>query len=84
MDVNPPTPDGFPGNGTPELLMTPREVAALLGVHPRTLALYAKTGKIHFVKTLAGHRRFPVDTVRAACEGRWEDAAPRKDADDPE
>lgn len=59
-----------------EPLLAPRDVALLLGVHTRTLASYARDGKIRFTTTPSGHRRFPADAVRAAHEGRWEDAGP--------
>lgn len=57
-----------------EALYLPRDVARLLNVHPVTLARWAKKGKIISVRTPGNHRRYPASAVRAAMEGRWEDA----------
>jgi len=35
------------------------EVAELLHVAPKTIARWAKEGKLPFLKTLGGHRRYP-------------------------
>jgi excisionase family DNA binding protein len=34
-------------------------VASLLHVSPKTVARWAKEGKLPFMKTLGGHRRYP-------------------------
>ncbi|MFY0406748.1 BldC family transcriptional regulator [Solicola sp. PLA-1-18] len=47
---------------TPQLL-TPAEVAAMFAVDPKTVTRWADAGKLPFVKTLGGHRRFPTDEV---------------------
>ncbi|MDO9377421.1 MAG: BldC family transcriptional regulator [Nocardioidaceae bacterium] len=47
---------------TPKLL-TPAEVAALFAVDPKTVTRWADAGKLSFVRTLGGHRRFPADEV---------------------
>lgn len=39
-------------------LMTPREVAALFRVDPKTISRWAKSGKLSSVRTLGGHRRY--------------------------
>lgn len=39
-------------------LMTPREVADVFRVSPKTVTRWAKAGLIGTVKTLGGHRRF--------------------------
>ena len=66
-----------------EVLMKPRDAAQILSVNTRTLSKYAKEGKIRCTWTNGGHRRFPADAVRAAYEGRWEDAAgPQRATDD--
>lgn len=39
-------------------LMTPREVADVFRVSPKTVTRWAKAGLISTVKTLGGHRRF--------------------------
>jgi excisionase family DNA binding protein len=46
-----------PKFNAPELLTT-AEVAALLGVDPKTVARWAKNGKLRCIKTLGGHRRY--------------------------
>ena len=40
------------------------EVAALLHVSPKTVARWAKEGKLPFMKTLGGHRRYPEAKIR--------------------
>jgi len=39
-------------------LMTPREVAALFRVDPKTINRWAKGGKLTSIRTLGGHRRY--------------------------
>ena len=46
------------GNEEPSFLR-PAEVAALLSVSPKTVSRWAKEGKLPFLKTLGGHRRYP-------------------------
>ena len=59
-----PLPPKSPPPGT-EPLLTPGEVAALLGVDPATAARWAKAGKITAFRTLGGHRRYKESEVRA-------------------
>jgi excisionase family DNA binding protein len=40
------------------------EVAALLHVSPKTVARWAKEGKLPFMRTLGGHRRYPEAKIR--------------------
>jgi excisionase family DNA binding protein len=40
------------------------EVAALLQVSPKTVARWAKEGKLPFMRTLGGHRRYPEVKIR--------------------
>jgi excisionase family DNA binding protein len=47
-------------------MLTPGEVAALIGVNPKTVSRWAKAGKLPSVRTLGGHRRYREDDVRAA------------------
>ncbi len=50
-----------------EILLTPREVAELFGVDPKTVTCWAKAGKLTSIRTLGGHRRFrksEVDDLR--------------------
>jgi excisionase family DNA binding protein len=51
-----------------ETLLTPREVADLFGVDPKTVTRWAKAGKLTSIRTLGGHRRYrksEVDDLRA-------------------
>ena len=44
--------------------LTPREVAALFRVTPKTVTRWAEAGKLPATRTLGGHRRFPAREVR--------------------
>jgi excisionase family DNA binding protein len=61
-----------------EVMYTPKDAASILAISVRTLTKYALAGKIRCIKTAGGHRRFPGDAVRAASQGRWEDAAVKR------
>lgn len=50
----------------PEHLLTPGEVAAAFRVEPKTVARWARSGRLPAVRTLGGHRRFRLEDVRAA------------------
>jgi excisionase family DNA binding protein len=39
------------------------EVAPLLHVSPKTISRWAKEGKLPFVTTLGGHRRYPAQPI---------------------
>jgi excisionase family DNA binding protein len=43
----------------------PREVAAMFGVHVRTLASWRKTGKIRYYMTPGGEVRYPRESTDA-------------------
>lgn len=49
-------------------LMTPSEVAQLFRVDPKTVSRWADSGKLPFVRTLGGHRRFPRKDVMETME----------------
>jgi excisionase family DNA binding protein len=49
----------------PEHLLTPAQVAALVFVDPKTVSRWAQSGKIPFVRTPGGHRRFRTSDVQA-------------------
>jgi excisionase family DNA binding protein len=54
------------GNATtesPSFLLT-AEVADILHVSPKTVARWAKEGKLPFMKTLGGHHRYPEAEIR--------------------
>jgi excisionase family DNA binding protein len=40
------------------------EVADILHVSPKTVARWSKEGKLPFLKTLGGHRRYPAAEIR--------------------
>ena len=45
------------------------EVADLLHVSPKTVSRWAKEGRLPFLKTLGGHRRYPEAEIRQLAEG---------------
>jgi excisionase family DNA binding protein len=51
------------GDEAPGYLL-PAEVAELLSVSPKTVSRWAKEGKLPFLKTLGGHRRYPEAEIR--------------------
>lgn len=48
-----------------EPLLTPAQASAILGVDPKTVSRYARSGKIGYFRTLGGHRRFKESDVIA-------------------
>jgi excisionase family DNA binding protein len=44
------------------------EVAEILHVTPKTISRWAKEGKLPFLRTLGGHRRYPEAEIRALAE----------------
>lgn len=52
-----------------EPMLTPSEVATLFRVDPKTVTRWAKDGKLRYIETLGGHRRYPESAVRAAMAG---------------
>ena len=48
--------------------LRPAEVADLLSVSPKTVSRWAKEGKLPFMKTLGGHRRYPEAEIRELVE----------------
>jgi len=48
---------------TPNYLHT-AEVADILHVSPKTVSRWAKEGKLPFLRTLGGHRRYPAAEIR--------------------
>lgn len=62
-----------PGQGGPQSsdgdrLLTPGEVAAMFRVNPKTVTRWARSGKLHAIKTLGGHRRFLASEVRESLQ----------------
>ena len=50
-------------------LMTPSEVARLFRVDAKTVSRWAQEGKLPFIRTLGGHRRYPRDEVIRLLDG---------------
>lgn len=50
-------------------LLTPGEVAAMFSVHPRTVTVWAKAGKLTSIRTPGGHRRYREAEVRRLLAG---------------
>jgi excisionase family DNA binding protein len=46
----------------------PAEVADILHVSPKTVSRWAKEGKLPFLRTLGGHRRYPAAEIRQLAE----------------
>jgi len=49
------------------------EVADILHVSPKTVSRWAKQGKLPFMKTLGGHRRYPEAKIRELANELWEE-----------
>ena len=56
-------PRGKAAPDPPRYLRT-TEVAAILQVSPKTVSRWATEGKLPFLKTLGGHRRYPAAEIR--------------------
>lgn len=48
-----------------EQLLTPQQVAAIYGVHPKTVVRWSNTGRLPCIFTPNGHRRFQLSVVKA-------------------
>ena len=60
-------------------LLRPREAAARLGVHPKTLSRWESLGHLPCVRTPGGHRRFrrsDIDCLRDWLRGETSDDLP--------
>ena len=67
-------PSGKAATPYPSYLHT-AEVADILHVSPKTVSRWAKEGKLPFLKTLGGHRRYPEAEIRDLAEGLREEAS---------
>jgi excisionase family DNA binding protein len=58
------------GKAAPSLphYLHPADVADLLHVSPKTVSRWAKEGKLPFLRTLGGHRRYPAAEIRQLAE----------------
>ncbi|GAA4530290.1 BldC family transcriptional regulator [Brachybacterium paraconglomeratum] len=51
------------GNEDAVELLTPAEVAKMFHVDPKTVTRWAQAGKLSYMRTLGGHRRYRRDEV---------------------
>ena len=51
-------------------LLTPTQVAQLFGVNPRTVTRWANSGRLGFIRTPGGHRRFRRSEITALLTDR--------------
>jgi excisionase family DNA binding protein len=61
--AGPPKEPSMPATEPISYLRT-AQVADLLHVSPKTVSRWAKEGKLPFLKTLGGHRRYPEAKIR--------------------
>ena len=66
-------PSDRPATTYPSYLRT-AEVADILYVSPKTVSRWAKEGKLPFMKTLGGHRRYPESKIRELASELREEA----------
>jgi excisionase family DNA binding protein len=64
MPTGPP-PAERQSSGPTERYLRGAEVAELLQVSAKTVARWAKEGKLPYARTLGGHRRYPEPSIRA-------------------
>lgn len=54
-------------------LLTPAEVAQMFHVDPKTVTRWAQAGKLSYMRTLGGHRRYHrsevIDLLKESAEG---------------
>jgi excisionase family DNA binding protein len=55
----------IPNAAKDETYLRSAEVAPILRVSAKTVSRWAKDGKLPFVRTLGGHRRYPESEIRA-------------------
>ncbi|SRR6266704_2316026 len=60
-----PAPAATKSSGSTERYLRGAEVAELLQVSSKTVARWAKDGKLPYLRTLGGHRRYPELSIRA-------------------
>jgi excisionase family DNA binding protein len=56
-----------------EPYVTASGAAEILHVSPKTISRWAKEGKLPFVRTLGGHRRYPEHQLRRLARGLREE-----------
>jgi excisionase family DNA binding protein len=57
----------------PPVYLRTAEVADILHVSPKTVSRWAKEGKLPFLRTLGGHRRYPNKEIRSLADSLRED-----------
>jgi len=57
------------------------EVAGQLHVSPKTVSRWAKEGKLPFMKTMGGHRRYPSDRIAELRDGLRSETGWAEDAE---
>lgn len=50
-------------------LLTPAEVAAMFRVDPKTVTRWARAGKLTYIRTLGGHRRYLESEIKRLLAG---------------
>ncbi len=55
----------------PEKLLTPGQVAEFFNVDPKTVTRWAKAGKLPFISTLGGHRRYRLAVIQELLVERY-------------
>jgi excisionase family DNA binding protein len=63
---------------SPSRYLRTSDVAKLLQVSPGTVSTWAKEGKLPFVRTLGGQRRYPEAAIRALLATLTAEAGPRQ------
>lgn len=63
-----PAPAASQSSRSNERYLRGAEVAELLQVSAKTVARWAKDGKLPYMRTLGGHRRYPESSIRALVE----------------
>lgn len=63
-----------------EIYLQTKDVAALLHVSPKTVSRWAKEGKLPFVKTMGGHRRFPEASMRTLARSLADNAEQHRES----
>jgi len=61
--MNAPTENPSAGDEDATELLTPAEVAKMFHVDPKTVTRWAQAGKLTYMRTLGGHRRYRRDEV---------------------
>lgn len=58
-------PVSRPSSNPPERWLWPHEVAELLSVHPKTINMWSRQGRLPHIRTIGGHRKYPESEILA-------------------